>query len=99
MANLARPRTLPLLRSYYLEDPDPNMAEFCDKVTYLNQIEDPLLAQWKAEASENWAKQQKIIENLEQEWAAGQAAKAGGWGQADGGKRSRKAASLSQRFL
>jgi HEAT repeat protein len=75
MAGLAQPRTLPLLRSYYQEDPDPNLAEFCYKVAYLNQIDDPLLTQWKAEALENRVMQKQIIENLEAEWAPGQAAK------------------------
>jgi hypothetical protein len=75
MAGLAHSRTLPLFKSYYLEDPDPNLAEYCYKVAYLNQIDDPLLPQWKAEASENRVKLQEIVEDLEEERASGQAAK------------------------
>jgi hypothetical protein len=75
MAGLAHPHTLPLLRSYYQEDPDPNLAEFCYTVAYLNQIDDPLFEQWRAESIENREKQQSIMENLAEDWASGKARK------------------------
>jgi hypothetical protein len=75
LSYLAHPRTLPLLKSYYQDDPDPTLAEFCYKVAYLNRIDDPFLTQWKAEALEDRARQQKLIENLEEEWTSYQAPK------------------------
>ncbi len=72
-AQLAHPRLLPLFRSYYLEDPDPNLAEYCYKVAYLNRIDDPLMAHWKTEALELREKQQHLLKKLEEEWSLGQA--------------------------
>ncbi len=50
LSNLAQESAFPILKSYYQESPDPNLAEFCYTVAYLNGIQDSLMEQWKVEA-------------------------------------------------